>query len=187
MMTQSIDTVRGEGGKSTLGTRQWRQFVVGSMSEATRGDKVGDKCTSVPDAMISNAQNLAQVKANKYVSESLLSTSPTERKCECPHELVSMMNSCPHLFHPYLLCPRFFNPRIPFSIETSDEWSNSIYLHFRMIENFLRKEDVAALLSHQIPARKLPEDQSGDGVRESWVLDLASVPPDLVSATLVET
>ncbi|CAG7909411.1 unnamed protein product [Brassica rapa] len=26
MMTQSIDTVRGEGGKSTLGTRQWRQF-----------------------------------------------------------------------------------------------------------------------------------------------------------------
>ena len=50
-----------------------------------------------------------------------------------------------------------------------------------------RKEDVAALLSHQIPARKLPEDQSGDGVRESWVLDLASVPPDLVSATLVET
>lgn len=31
------------------------------MSEATRGDKVGDKCTSVPDAMISNAQNLAQV------------------------------------------------------------------------------------------------------------------------------
>ncbi|CAG7909412.1 hypothetical protein IGI04_040376 [Brassica rapa subsp. trilocularis] len=109
------------------------------MSEATRGDKVGDKCTSVPDAMISNAQNLAQVKANKYVSESLLSTSPTERKCECPHELVSMMNSCPHLFHPYLLCPRFFNPRIPFSIETSDEWSNSIYLHFRMIENFLYK------------------------------------------------
>ena len=46
-----------------------------------------------------------------------------------------------------------------------------------------RKEDVAALLSHQIPAKKLPEDQSRAGLRESWVLDLASVPPDLVAAT----
>ncbi|KAG2309098.1 hypothetical protein Bca52824_028846 [Brassica carinata] len=48
---------------------------------------------------------------------------------------------------------------------------------------WVEKEDVAALLSHQIPAKKLQEDQSGDGVGESWVLDLASVPPDLVSAT----
>ncbi|KAF8108942.1 hypothetical protein N665_0104s0252 [Sinapis alba] len=48
---------------------------------------------------------------------------------------------------------------------------------------WVEKEDVAALLSHQIPAKKLQEDQSGAGVRESWVLDLASVPPDLVSAT----
>ncbi|CAN7061928.1 hypothetical protein IGI04_016617 [Brassica rapa subsp. trilocularis] len=48
---------------------------------------------------------------------------------------------------------------------------------------WVEKEDVAGLLSHQIPAKKLQEDQCGAGVRESWVLDLASVPPDLVSAT----
>ncbi|XP_056864268.1 uncharacterized protein LOC108850944 [Raphanus sativus] len=49
---------------------------------------------------------------------------------------------------------------------------------------WIDKEDVAALLSHQIPAKKLQEDRSGDGlVRESWVFDLASVPPALVSAT----
>lgn len=48
---------------------------------------------------------------------------------------------------------------------------------------WVEKDDVAALLSHQIPAKKLPEDQSGAGLRESWVLDLASVPPDLVAAT----
>ncbi|KAH0930340.1 hypothetical protein HID58_016067 [Brassica napus] len=47
---------------------------------------------------------------------------------------------------------------------------------------WVEKEDVAGLLSHQIPAKKLQEDQCGAGVRESWVLDLASVPPDLVSA-----
>ncbi|KAF2565550.1 hypothetical protein F2Q68_00024425 [Brassica cretica] len=49
---------------------------------------------------------------------------------------------------------------------------------------WVEKDDVAALLSHQIPAEKLPEDQSRAGLRESWVLDLASVPPDLVAATL---
>jgi curved DNA-binding protein CbpA len=48
---------------------------------------------------------------------------------------------------------------------------------------WVEKEDVAALLSHQIPAKKLPEDESGADLKESWVLDLASVPPDLVSAT----
>ncbi|KAL0721031.1 hypothetical protein Bca4012_035630 [Brassica carinata] len=46
---------------------------------------------------------------------------------------------------------------------------------------WVEKDDVAALLSHQIPAKKLPEDQPGAGLRESWVLDLASVPPDLVA------
>ncbi|KAH0882918.1 hypothetical protein HID58_059014, partial [Brassica napus] len=49
---------------------------------------------------------------------------------------------------------------------------------------WVEKDDVAALLSHQIPSEKLPEDQSRAGLRESWVLDLASVPPDLVAATL---
>ncbi|CAH8264825.1 unnamed protein product [Arabidopsis lyrata] len=48
---------------------------------------------------------------------------------------------------------------------------------------WVEKDDVAALLSHQIPAKKLPEDESGADLKESWVLDLASVPPDLVSAT----
>ncbi|KAF8101725.1 hypothetical protein N665_0201s0047 [Sinapis alba] len=48
---------------------------------------------------------------------------------------------------------------------------------------WVEKDDVSALLSHQIPAKKLPEDQSGAGLKESWVLDLASVPPDLVAAT----
>ncbi|CAH8300047.1 unnamed protein product [Eruca vesicaria subsp. sativa] len=48
---------------------------------------------------------------------------------------------------------------------------------------WVEKEDVAALLSHQIPAKRVQEEQSGAGVRECWVLDLASVPPDLVSAT----
>ncbi|XP_048629634.1 uncharacterized protein LOC125601573 [Brassica napus] len=48
---------------------------------------------------------------------------------------------------------------------------------------WVEKDDVAALLSHQIPAKKLPEDQAGAGSRESWVLDLASVPPGLVAAT----
>ncbi|KAJ0239991.1 J domain-containing protein [Hirschfeldia incana] len=48
---------------------------------------------------------------------------------------------------------------------------------------WVEKEDVAALLSHQIPAKKLQEDQSGAGLRESWVLDLASVPPGFVAAT----
>ncbi|XP_009144134.1 uncharacterized protein LOC103867797 [Brassica rapa] len=48
---------------------------------------------------------------------------------------------------------------------------------------WVEKDDVAALLSHQIPAKKLPEDQARAGSRESWVLDLASVPPDLVAAT----
>ena len=37
---------------------------------------------------------------------------------------------------------------------------------------------------HQIPAKKLPEDQHEAGERKSWVLAyLASVPPDLVSTT----
>lgn len=48
---------------------------------------------------------------------------------------------------------------------------------------WVEKDDVAALLSHQIPAKKLPEDEYGADLKESWVLDLASVPPDLVSAT----
>lgn len=48
---------------------------------------------------------------------------------------------------------------------------------------WVEKDDVAALLSHQIPAKKLPEDESGADLKESWVLDLASVPPDLVSGT----
>ncbi|EOA26780.1 hypothetical protein CARUB_v10022867mg [Capsella rubella] len=48
---------------------------------------------------------------------------------------------------------------------------------------WIEKDDVTALLSHQIPAKKLPEDESGADLKECWVLDLASVPPDLVSAT----
>ncbi|XP_010509602.1 PREDICTED: dnaJ homolog subfamily C member 21-like [Camelina sativa] len=47
---------------------------------------------------------------------------------------------------------------------------------------WVEKDDVAALLSHQIPAKKVSEHESGADLKESWVLDLASVPPDLVSA-----
>ncbi|CAA7024136.1 unnamed protein product [Microthlaspi erraticum] len=47
---------------------------------------------------------------------------------------------------------------------------------------WVEKDDVAALLSHQILAKKLLEDESGAGLKESWVLDLASVPTDLVSS-----
>ncbi|CAN8316442.1 unnamed protein product [Cochlearia groenlandica] len=49
---------------------------------------------------------------------------------------------------------------------------------------WVEKDDVAALLSHQIPAKKFPEDETGAGLKESWVLDIVSVPPDLVSSTL---
>uniref|UniRef100_A0A1J3CSN1 Curved DNA-binding protein n=1 Tax=Noccaea caerulescens TaxID=107243 RepID=A0A1J3CSN1_NOCCA len=47
---------------------------------------------------------------------------------------------------------------------------------------WIEKDDVAALLSHQVPAKKLLEDESGADLKESWVLDLASVPTDLVSS-----
>ncbi|XP_010540737.1 PREDICTED: uncharacterized protein LOC104814411 [Tarenaya hassleriana] len=48
---------------------------------------------------------------------------------------------------------------------------------------WLGKDDVSVMLSHQIPARKLPEDQSPDGVKECWVIDPASLPPDLITDT----
>ncbi|KAL1211117.1 Chaperone protein dnaJ 49 [Cardamine amara subsp. amara] len=41
---------------------------------------------------------------------------------------------------------------------------------------WVEKDDVAVLFSHQIPAKKLPEEESGADLKESWVLDLASVP-----------